>query len=92
MIVTLINKKKRIDEKRRDLLRRVKPSFCDHAKAVACMYSGQILINCYIPILTFEVSCCRMLHEMESKHSANWFFWLGETSSTDGLKGEGFIS
>ena len=33
-----------------------------------------------------------MLHEVESKHSANWFFWLGETSSTDGLNGEGFIS
>ena len=59
----------------------------------SCMHVfRQILINCYIPILTFEVSCCRMFHEMESKHSANWFFWVGETSSTEGLKGEGFIS
>ena len=95
MIVTLVNKRKTIDEKRRDLLRHVKPSFCDDAKAVACMYSREILIIIIviiIPILTFEVSYCRVLHEMEFKHSDNWLFWIGETSSTDGLKGEGFIS
>ena len=44
VIVTLVNKWKTIDEKRRDLLRHVKPSFCDDAKAVACMYSREILI------------------------------------------------
>ncbi|XP_073249526.1 uncharacterized protein [Porites lutea] len=48
VIVTLVNKRKTIDEKRRDLL--------------------------------------RVLHEMEFKHSDNWLFWIGETSSTDGLK------
>ena len=84
MIVTLINKKKRIDEKRRDLLR--------HVNLLSVMIQKQlhvfkgdinkIAINQY----------CRVLHEMESIHSANWFFWLGETSSTDGLKGESFIS
>ena len=45
-------------------------------------------MNCYIPILTFEVSYCRVLHEMECKHGTNWFFWLTGTNSTDGLKGE----
>ncbi|CAH3152746.1 unnamed protein product, partial [Porites lobata] len=46
VILTLVNKRKAIDEKRRDLV----------------------------------------LHEMENKHSENWLFWIGETSSTDGLK------
>ena len=61
----------------------------------SCMHVFKGDINnyyCYIPILTFEVSYCRVLHEMEYKHSENWLFWIGETSSTDGLKGEGFIS
>ena len=76
-------------------MRHVKPSFCDDAKAVACIYPREILIIIIviiIPILTFEVSYCRVLHEMEKKHSENWLFWIGETSSTDGLKGEGLTS
>ena len=76
MIITLVNKRKTIDEKRRDLLRHV--------------FNGDVNnYYCYIPILTFEVSYCRVLHEMEYKHGENWLFWIGETSSTDGLKGEG---
>ena len=65
----------------------------------SCMHIFKGDINNYychiiviIPILTFEVSYCRVLHEMENKHSENWLFWIGETSSTDGLKGEGLTS
>ena len=72
MILTLVNKRKAIDEKRRDLLRHVKPSFCDDAKAVACIYSREILIIIIviiIPILTFEVSYCRVLPLVEIKYT-----------------------